>query len=67
MTDLTVRGTMTADELAALLAALTRRRSAVEDAYERWRRGRIEVMSRLRAVPGARCRGDSAEHPPASD
>jgi hypothetical protein len=36
-----VRGAATADEVAAVLAALARRRAATEDAYEQWRRRRI--------------------------
>jgi hypothetical protein len=48
--DVTVRGNATADELAALLAALARRPSAVDDPYERWRRGRIAALARSRVV-----------------
>ena len=46
MTDLAVRGVPTVDELAALLAALGRRTSTVDDPYERWRRGRIAALAR---------------------
>jgi len=46
----TVRGNATADELAALLAALARRPAAVYDPYERWRRGRIAALARSRVV-----------------
>jgi len=42
-----VRGAPTSDEIAAVLAALTRRVPATsDDPYERWRRGRIEARSR---------------------
>lgn len=51
MIDLIVRGTATADEVAALLAALARRPSTVDDdPYERWRRGRIAALARGRVV-----------------
>lgn len=53
MSELTVRGNATADELAALtalLAALARRPASVDDPYERWRRGRIAALARSRVV-----------------
>jgi hypothetical protein len=51
MTDMTVRGNATPDEIAAVRAALRRRRSTVEDPYERWRRGRIAALDRSRVSP----------------
>jgi hypothetical protein len=53
MSELTVRGNATADELAALtalLAALGRRPSPVDDPYETWRRGRIAALARSRVA-----------------
>ena len=47
MNDIEVRGNATADELAALMAALKDR--PVEDRYERWRRGRIAAVTSSRA------------------
>jgi hypothetical protein len=42
-----VRGNATAEELAALLAALADHQPAtVDGSYERWRRGRIAAVSR---------------------
>jgi hypothetical protein len=39
-----VRGNPTADDLAALMAALAERPSTVDDPYERWRRGRLTAL-----------------------
>jgi len=39
-----VRGAPTPDEIAALLAALTRHPPTVDDPYERWRRQRIAAL-----------------------
>jgi hypothetical protein len=47
VSDIEVRGNATADELAALMAALKDR--PVEDRYERWRRGRIAAITSQRA------------------
>ncbi|HEY2983021.1 MAG TPA: hypothetical protein VGJ38_02635 [Jatrophihabitantaceae bacterium] len=44
MNDIEVRGNATADELAAVMAAL-KERPAQDDRYERWRRGRIAAVA----------------------
>jgi hypothetical protein len=41
-----VRGNATTDEIAALVTALARRMSRVDDRYERWRRNRIAALAR---------------------
>jgi hypothetical protein len=42
-----VRGTVTPDELAALLAALAHRPAPVDnDRYEQWRRSRVVALAR---------------------
>jgi hypothetical protein len=45
-----VRGAATPDELAAVLAALTRRPAPMGDRYEQWRRSRVAVGARSRVA-----------------
>jgi hypothetical protein len=45
-----MRGAATPDELAAVLAALTRRPAAMGDRYEQWRRSRVAVGARSRVA-----------------
>ncbi len=49
MNAIEIRGNATADELAAVMAAL-KERPAQDDRYERWRRGRIAAITSPRAT-----------------
>ena len=49
--EIEVRGTADADEIAAVVAAISQRETQpveTQDNYERWRRGRLTALARSR-------------------
>jgi hypothetical protein len=50
--DIEIRGNATADELAAVMAAL-KERPAQDDRYERWRHGRIAAVANRDHLAGS--------------